>query len=125
MRIVTQYVFPPIPIRTCDWQATLGDPDLGCTVGHGATEEEAKADLRMALIDGSRFDECPSCDSGRVYHGHPNDPEPRSSECRECDGSGVVEVEAEPVEHCPDCNAIVSGDGISIDERACFRCRGD
>ena len=44
-RIVTYYIYPPIPIRQFDWQATRGDPDLGCRVGYGATEQAAIQDL--------------------------------------------------------------------------------
>ena len=44
-KIVTEYVYPPIPIRTCDWQATFEDYDLGDPVAHGATEAEAIANL--------------------------------------------------------------------------------
>ena len=51
--IKTASIYPPIPIRSFDWQATLGDYDEGDTVGYGATEAEAIADLREQL---------PSCD---------------------------------------------------------------
>ena len=49
-RIVTQFVYPPIPIRSLDWCATFDDydgaPDAGhqC-MGHGATELQAVCDL--------------------------------------------------------------------------------
>ena len=35
-----------------DWSATLGDYDLGCKIGWGATEGEAIADLRELLDEG-------------------------------------------------------------------------
>lgn len=41
--IVTEFVYPPIPIRRFDWVAHYDDPE-GPT-GHGATEAEAIADL--------------------------------------------------------------------------------
>jgi len=48
-KIVTTHVFPPIPIRTMDWQAHFDDdePDDNghMRVGRGATEAEAIADL--------------------------------------------------------------------------------
>lgn len=36
--------------------------------------------------------------------------------------------DGEPVDiggFCPDCNAVVNGDGYSIDERCCFHCKAD
>lgn len=43
MKIVTEYVYPPIPIRSFDWCAHYDDPEGPC--GYGATETEAIADL--------------------------------------------------------------------------------
>lgn len=52
-RIVTTYVCPPIPARSCDWEASLegreGDEDA--PRGWGATEAEAVADLTEQLDD--------------------------------------------------------------------------
>jgi len=52
MKIHTEHVYPPIPIRSFDWCAYDDDtydgaPDAGpqC-VGYGATEAEAIADFR-------------------------------------------------------------------------------
>lgn len=45
MKIITEYVFPPIPIRTMDWSATLDNYDLGSPIGSGATKEKAILDL--------------------------------------------------------------------------------
>jgi hypothetical protein len=44
-RIVTEYWAKPIPPREFDWQATRDDWEPGCSIGHGATEAEAIADL--------------------------------------------------------------------------------
>ena len=48
-KIVTTYVYPPIPIREFDWQAHFdGDEpnDNGSMLaGHGRTEQEAISDL--------------------------------------------------------------------------------
>lgn len=48
-KIVTTHVFPPIPIRSMDWQAHYdGDEpndDGQMLVGNGATEQEAIEDL--------------------------------------------------------------------------------
>lgn len=52
MRIVTNYIFPPIPIRSMDWCAVDDDTyDEGCPVGWGATEQEAIDDLLEQLND--------------------------------------------------------------------------
>ena len=46
MRIRTESVFPPIPLRTMDWIAVDDDTyDYDSPVGRGATEAEAIADL--------------------------------------------------------------------------------
>lgn len=51
MRIVTEFVYPPIPDRRFDWSAvddeTYAGP--GCPIGRGATEAEAIADLMEQL----------------------------------------------------------------------------
>jgi len=45
-RIVTSYVFPPIPDRSSDWCAYYDNLGADCSpYGWGATEEEAIADL--------------------------------------------------------------------------------
>lgn len=45
-RIITTHVYPPIPIRTCDWQAHYdGEEDENMDTGHGATEAESIVDL--------------------------------------------------------------------------------
>jgi hypothetical protein len=49
VKIVTDFMYPPIPIRQFDWQAIYdGDEPNdagGMDVGHGRTEAEAIADL--------------------------------------------------------------------------------
>jgi hypothetical protein len=50
MKIVTHHVWPPIPLRHCDWLATDDDTYDGTgPVGTGATEAEAIADLEEKL----------------------------------------------------------------------------
>jgi hypothetical protein len=45
-RIVTTLVYPPIPIRSMDWQAHYaGEEDEQMATGHGVTEAEAVYDL--------------------------------------------------------------------------------
>lgn len=46
-KIITNYVYPPIPIRTHDWCATYDDydGDPAEPMGWGKTEQEAIKDL--------------------------------------------------------------------------------
>lgn len=54
-RIITEFVYPPIPLRQFDYSATLdgydGSEDSHEPIGWGATEAEAIADLREQLAD--------------------------------------------------------------------------
>jgi hypothetical protein len=50
MKIRTSFDHPPIPVRKFDWSAIDDDTydgaeDSHCPIGHGATEQEAIADL--------------------------------------------------------------------------------
>jgi hypothetical protein len=66
------------------------------------------------------------CLDGRLFRHDPQWDDPDlETDVGACAGCDLCEPDDEPVEHCEDCGAVVSGDGISIDERACFRCRGD
>lgn len=49
--IWTTHDFPPIPTRSFDWSATEDSYEPGCPVGHGATEQDAIADLLTQLED--------------------------------------------------------------------------
>lgn len=50
MTIKTSFDFPPIPYRGMDWSAVDSDTyDYDQPVGHGATEQEAVADLLSQL----------------------------------------------------------------------------
>lgn len=61
MKIVTSFDYPPIPIRNMDWSAIDADTYdcdcaqdgffTNCPIGHGATEEEAIADLLQQIED--------------------------------------------------------------------------
>lgn len=52
MKIRTEYVYPPIPIRDHDWSAVDDDTyEPGCPIGWGRTEEEAIADLMAQIED--------------------------------------------------------------------------
>ena len=68
MKIVTEIVFPPIPVRNYDWRAYDDDTYDGNTshspVGYGATREEAIEDLKGQLKDAEedhREVGCQSC----------------------------------------------------------------
>lgn len=50
-RIRTDYIYPPIPVRSFDWQATGDGYEPGCPIGHGATEREAIEDLLDQMED--------------------------------------------------------------------------
>ncbi len=55
MKIKTHFEHPPIPVRHFDWSAIDDDTydGHGCTIGYGATEQEAVADLLEQLEAGS------------------------------------------------------------------------
>lgn len=48
-KIILEYIYPPIPDRSCDWSAVRDDydgaPDSRCPRGLGPTPEAALADL--------------------------------------------------------------------------------
>jgi hypothetical protein len=51
MKIRTEFVYPPIPIRDFDWSAVDDDTydGEGCPIGYGRTEEAAIADLKQQI----------------------------------------------------------------------------
>jgi hypothetical protein len=49
MKIKTEHVFPPIPIRKFDWCAFDDNYEPGLPIGWGATEQEAIADFKAQL----------------------------------------------------------------------------
>ena len=55
MKILTEFVYPPIPDRSNDWCAYLDEYEPGslpyCLMGWGETKEKAIAELRMLLED--------------------------------------------------------------------------
>lgn len=53
MKIVTNFVHPPIPIRQFDWSAVDDNTydGEGCKIGYGATEQEAIDDLLDQMND--------------------------------------------------------------------------
>jgi len=44
-RIITEYVYPPIPKRDWDWAATRDGYEPGDPIGRGPTEDAAIRDL--------------------------------------------------------------------------------
>lgn len=44
-KIITEYVYPPIPVRLWDWAATFENYEAGDFVGTGPTEHDAIANL--------------------------------------------------------------------------------
>jgi len=55
-KIITTFVYPPIPVRNCDWQAHYDgdepDDDGRMFAGRGATEQEAIDDLKDTYPEG-------------------------------------------------------------------------
>ncbi len=51
VKITTHLVYPPIPIRDFDWQATADDYEPGQPCGWGETEQDAIADLLEQIED--------------------------------------------------------------------------
>lgn len=49
MKIVTSFVYPPIPVRNFDWQAVVDGYEPGDAIGHGSTEDEAIVALLSTL----------------------------------------------------------------------------
>jgi hypothetical protein len=43
--IITEFIYPPIPLRNYDWQANREDYDEDSLIGYGITEEDAINDL--------------------------------------------------------------------------------
>lgn len=50
-KIVTEYVYPPIPERQFDWIATYEGYEPGEPIGYGSTEAEAIRDLKDITDD--------------------------------------------------------------------------
>lgn len=66
MNIKTIYDPKPIPIRGFDWTAYDDDThDLGSIEGHGATEEEAKADFWERWKDHEAWVEAKKIDAAK------------------------------------------------------------
>lgn len=55
--VVTNYDYPPIPIRTMDWSAVTDDYEPGHPIGHGPTEADAVMDLFIQIADREDDDE--------------------------------------------------------------------
>lgn len=51
--IQVEFIYPPIPDRRFDYQATFEDYDAGDPIGHGPTEQAAIDDLH----ESAEFDE--------------------------------------------------------------------
>jgi hypothetical protein len=70
MKVRTEYVFPPIPLRQFEWMAYDDDTYCGCgechcLTGHGATEQEAIADLNEQMED-RRLEEEDAAEEGAL-----------------------------------------------------------
>lgn len=86
-KIITSFVFPPIPDRDHDWLAYYADTEESGRYGYGPTEAAAMRDL---VINWPRED-CPGCKGwGHV----PRGTDDRTMPCNVCHGLG-----AEPPHH--------------------------
>lgn len=60
IKLRTDFIYPPIPIRTHDWSAVTDDydgaDDSNCPIGYGATEQQAIDDLIMQIEDEAESD---------------------------------------------------------------------
>lgn len=85
LKIRTNFVYPPIPVRHMDWCATYDDydgaPDSGNRgeIGWGTTEQEAIDDL-VDLFPREGEGQCPDC-----FFMTPIG----VSRCASCEGSGI------------------------------------
>lgn len=55
IKLRTDFIYPPIPIRSHDWSAVADDydgaDDSNCPIGYGTTEQEAITDLIEQIED--------------------------------------------------------------------------
>lgn len=54
MKIITNEIYPPIPIRDYDWEAVWEDYDESDVIGYGKTEQEAIDNLIEQTEDNRR-----------------------------------------------------------------------
>jgi hypothetical protein len=67
-RIITvEFIYPPIPDRRFDYQATFDGYEPGCPLGHGPTEQAAIDDLHEQIEDELDFAESMRSPQGRSY----------------------------------------------------------
>jgi hypothetical protein len=45
-KIITENIYPPIPLRQFDWSAVRDNYEPGQPIGYGRTEQEAIDDLK-------------------------------------------------------------------------------
>lgn len=45
MKIITEFIYPPIPVRRYDWSAVRDGYDEGDPIGYGETEQAAINEL--------------------------------------------------------------------------------
>ncbi len=50
-KIITKFVYPPIPQRQFDWAAVFDGYEPGAHVGYGHTEQDAIDDLKQQWED--------------------------------------------------------------------------
>jgi hypothetical protein len=50
-KILTEFIYPPIRIRSCDWRAWIDGEEESGRYGYGKTQEQAIEDLKAQLED--------------------------------------------------------------------------
>jgi len=65
--IHVEFIYPPIPIREFDYQATFAGYDAGDPIGHGPTEQAAIDALHEAAEDEAEFAEWLRTPEGQKY----------------------------------------------------------
>lgn len=59
MKIITNFVYPPIPLRYFDWSAVTDNYEGGDPIGYGSTEQEAINDL-ITQVEGDPLPKPPA-----------------------------------------------------------------
>jgi hypothetical protein len=104
-KIITHFVYPPIPIRSMDWVAYYDnhepDDEGWMLCGHGATEAGAILDL---FDSDDRVVPCEACGTeGQIItwsgsidrYGNPMED---AHSCPHCDGTGGEIIKTQPIE---------------------------
>ena len=65
--IHVEFIYPPIPDRSFDYQATFDGYEPGCPIGHGPTEQAAIDDLHEQFEEDLEFKAWLATPDGQKY----------------------------------------------------------